>query len=58
MIGSKGDRLTLIIEQLKEARRIAAENPAGEMVAYLIDMAIVEAEEEQCHRQGDEENSP
>ena len=44
------DRIGFIIEQLKEARRIAADDPRGQMVVYLLDLAIVEAEEELRHR--------
>lgn len=44
------DRIPFIIEQLKEARRIADDHTDGQMIVYLLDMAIVEAEEEQCRR--------
>ncbi|UFW80048.1 hypothetical protein [Rhizobium sp. SU303] len=49
------DRIPFIIEQLKEARHIAADNPGGEMVVYLLDIAIVEAEEEQRRRSDQDE---
>ncbi|MBY5804056.1 hypothetical protein HFN52_10650 [Rhizobium leguminosarum] len=49
------DRIAFIIKQLKEARRLAADNPEGQMIVYLLDIAIVEAEEEQRRR---EDNGP
>ncbi|MGO7560570.1 hypothetical protein ACC754_14090 [Rhizobium johnstonii] len=49
------DRIAFIMMQLKEARRIAADNQNGQMVVYLLDIAIVEAEEEQRRR---EDNGP
>ncbi|NEK42894.1 hypothetical protein GR250_15855 [Rhizobium leguminosarum] len=48
-------RIAFIIDQLKEARRIAADNPDAQMIVYLLDIAIVEAEEEQRRR---EDNGP
>ncbi|MBY5763660.1 hypothetical protein HFO06_11225 [Rhizobium leguminosarum] len=47
--------IAFIIDKLKEARHIAADNPDGEMIVYLLDIAIVEAEEEQRRR---EDNGP
>ena len=49
------ERISIIIKQLEEARRIAADNQSGEMVTYLIDLAIAEAEDERRQRSSDDE---